>query len=195
MNKYFFTLLISLLSISAFSQENEIKVMYSPVSLKRIDDWGKNHDDLTANYTGAFIIDYNRYLNSRLKLGVSVTYEQGKVAWNETTGRFYPGPPYNYITTTSQHSDKAGWLFFGPQLGFDYIQKDNFRLGSLVGVSIVLDNYENNLDSRVISKGTDVNLFFHTELINFTWGKTNGLTGQLGFGHKGLVSIGYFIRW
>lgn len=83
---------------------------------------------------------------------------------------------------------------FRPQLGFEYLQNDNFRLGSLVGVSVVFSNREDIFDFHN-DKESDTNLFFNAELINFTWGKTNGLTGQLGFGHKGLVSLGYFFRW
>jgi len=193
MHKSIFSLLISLLSISLSGQNNEIKVMYSPVSIQRMDDWGRNLDGLSAKYSGAFMIDYNRYLNPRLKLGINVTYNQEKVSGTKTDGFINPHFPYNYITTTYQQSNKEDWLFFGPQLGFEYIQKDKFRLGSLVGISMVLINREDIVDSRV-SEETELNLFFHAELINFTWGKTNGLTGQLGFGHKGLLSIGYFIR-
>ncbi len=193
MHRSIFSLLISLLSISLLGQNNEIRVMYSPVSIQRMDDWGRNLDGLSAKYSGAFMIDYNRYLNPRLKLGINVTYNQEKVSGTKTDGFINPHFPYNYITTTYQQSNKEDWLFFGPQLGFEYIQKDKFRLGSLVGISMVLINREDIVDSRV-SEETELNLFFHAELINFTWGKTNGLTGQLGFGHKGLLSIGYFIR-
>lgn len=195
MYKFIFPLLISVLTISVAAQENEIKVMYSPVSLQRMDDWSRNLDGLTARYTGAFMIDYKRYLKSRLKLGVNVTYDQGKASGTNTKSFRNPDFPYDYITTTHQQSNEEGWLFFGPQLGFDYIQKDNFRMGSLVGLSLVFISWEDILDSRIIDKGTGIKIFFHAELINFTWGKTNGLTGQLGYGHKGLVSLGYFFRW
>lgn len=194
MNKYTFSLLFSLLSISAFAQKNEIKVMYSPVSLQRMDSWGRDFDDLSARYTGAFIIDYNRYLNPRLKLGVNVTYDQKIISGTKSTLSRNPNPPYDYITTTYKQSNKSGWLFFGPQLGYEYIQMENFCMGSLLGVSMVLINYEDKV-AYMKTTETDINFLFHAEIINFTWGKTNGITGQLGCGHKGLVSLGYFFRW
>lgn len=194
MYKFIFPLLLSLLPISVLAQNNEIKVMYSPMSLQRIDDWGRNLDGLSGKYTGSFIIDYNYYLNPRLKLGINVSYDQKKLEGTKTTTFINPMPPYNYVTMTYHQSNKEGWLFFGPQLGFDYIQKDKFRMGSLVGVSIVLINQEDIVDPET-TRGTDTNIFFHVELINFTLGKNHGLTGQLGYGHKGLVSFGYFIRW
>ncbi len=195
MCKFLFSLLISLVSINAFTQMNEIKAMYSPLSLQRLDNWDRDLDVLKDKYTGAFMVEYNRYVKPRLKLGVNVTYDQSSMSGTKTTGSFNSHPPYDYIETTSHLSNKEGWLFLGPQLGFDYIQKDNFRLGSLVGVSMVLINKEHIIKNSMTSKETDVNFFFHAEVINFAWGKTNGLTGQLGYGHKGLVSLGYFVRW
>ena len=56
----------------------------------------------------------------------------------KTGGYKNPHPPYEWITTTTKQSNKEGWFFFGPQIGYDYVQKNNFRLGSLIGVSMVL---------------------------------------------------------
>ena len=102
MQKRFCFLLFYLLSVVAFAQKNEVKVMYSPVSLLRVDNWGRD------------IVD----------------------------------------SLTGQESDNI-----------------------------------------INEKDTKINLFFHAEVINFTWGKNYGLTGQVGFGHKGLVSLGGFVKW
>ncbi|NLZ95643.1 MAG: hypothetical protein GX921_07470 [Bacteroidales bacterium] len=56
-------LLFSFLSTVIFAQKNEVKVMYSPLSLHRMDNWGRDLDGLNAKYTGAFMVEYNRYLN------------------------------------------------------------------------------------------------------------------------------------
>ena len=193
--KYFIFILVCLFSVNAFAQKNEVKVMYSPLSLQRIDNWGRDLDGLSGKYTGAFMIDYNRYLSTRLKLGVNITYDQSKESGTKTGGYKNPHPPYEWITTTTKQSNKEGWFFFGPQIGYDYVQKNNFRLGSLIGVSMVLLNKEDIVENSLTSKKTDINFFFHAEVLNFTWGRTHGLTGQLGYGHKGLVGIGYFVRW
>ncbi|SMO81277.1 hypothetical protein SAMN06265379_10898 [Saccharicrinis carchari] len=194
MYKFVFPLLVSLLSITSFAQKNEVKVMYSPVSLQRMDGWGTNYDGLDPKYSGAFMIDYNRYLKPRLKLGFNASYERKKVSGTKSYIYCNLNPPYDCIDQSYKQSNKESLFFFGPQFGFEYLQKDNFRLGSLVGVSLVLSNREDIVDF-ITEKESDVNLFFHAELLNFTWGKTNGLTGQLGVGHKGLFSLGYFFRW
>ncbi len=194
MYKFLISLLLGFLSINACAQKNEIKVMYSPVSLQRMSDWGRDLGGLSGKYTGAFMIDFNRYLKQRLKLGFNVTYDHKKVAGIKSYIYCTQYPSHDCGKESYSQSNSESYLFLGPQLGFDYIQKDNFRLGSLVGVSLVLINREDDVDFMK-EKETDANFFFHTELINFTWGKTNGLTGQVGFGHKGLFSLGYFFRW
>ena len=197
MNNYktIILLIISLVSINSFAQKNEVKVMYSPISLKRMDGWGKDLDGLSAKYTGAFMIDYNRYVNPRLKLGVNMAYDHEKVTGTKTETIRNPKPPFDWITSTYKQSNKEGWFFFGPQVGYEYIQKDNFRMGSLVGLSMVLINRDDEVEDAFTNKETEVNFFFHAEVVNFTWGTNHGLTGQLGYGHKGLISVGYFFRW
>lgn len=187
--------LFILLSLSTFAQRNEVKVMYSPLSLTRIDNWGRDLDGLSASYTGAIMIDYNRYIKPRLKLGVNIVYDQEKVSDTKTGGYLNPHPPNEWITTPTKQTNKEGWFFIGPQVGYEYIQKENFRLGSLVGLSMVLIRKVDIVKDVFTSKETDVNFFFHAEVINFTWGKNYGLTGQIGFGHKGLISLGGFVRW
>ena len=136
--KRFCFLLFYLLSVVAFAQKNEVKVMYSPVSLHRMDNWGRDLDGLSAKYTGAFMIEYNRYIKPRLKLGVNIVYDHEKVSGTKTDGYINPHPPYEWITTKIKQTNKEGWFFFSPQVGYEYIQKENFRMGSLLGLSMAL---------------------------------------------------------
>lgn len=195
MCKYLTILLFILLSLSTFAQKNEVKVMYSPVSLHQMDDWGRELDGLNAKYSGAFMLDYNRYLKPRFKVGINITYDHKKLSGTKTDGYINPHPPYDWISTTIKQTNKESWFFFGPQVGYEYLQKENFRMGSLVGVSLVLKNNDNTVEEQFRDKWTDINFFFHAEVINFTWGTNYGLTGQLGYGHKGLISVGGFVRW
>ncbi len=203
MQKGFSLLLFCLFSVTVFAQKNEVKVMYSPISLQRIDNWGRDLDGLSANYTGAFMAEYNRYVKPRLKIGINIAYDHENVSGTKTGSYRNPHPPYDWITTTIKQTNKEGWFFFGPQVGYEYIQKENFRMGSLVGASMVLITTkdivgpltEQESDKIISEKDTKMNFFFHAEIINFTWGKDYGLTGQLGFGHKGLLSVGGFVRW
>lgn len=193
--RWFTVLFLSSFFVIGFSQKNEIKVMYSPVSLQQMDNWGKDLDGLNAKHTGTFMIDYNRYVKPRLKVGLNIAYDHKEESGSKTDGYRNPHPPYDWISTTNKQTNKEGWFFIGPQVGYEYIQKENFRLGSLVGVSLVIMNKEDVVEKAQTEKTTDVNLFFHAEVINFTWGNNYGLTGQLGYGHKGLISVGGFVRW
>ncbi|HZJ79116.1 MAG TPA: hypothetical protein VFC69_00905 [Dysgonamonadaceae bacterium] len=203
MRKFLFLLLFSFLSLSIFAQKNEVKVMYSPVSLLQMDNWGRDVDGLSATYTGAFMAEYNRYVKPRLKIGVNIAYDHKNVSGTKTGSYRNPHPPYDWITSTIKQTNKEGWFFFSPQVGYEYIQKENFRMGSLVGVSMVLITTKDTVDpitgnnsyNIIDDKEIKMNFFFHAEVVNFTWGKNYGLTGQMGFGHKGLVSVGGFVRW
>ena len=203
MHKWLTLVFFSFLSISIFAQKNEVKVMYSPMSLLQMDNWGRDLDGLNAKYTGVFMVEYNRYVEPRLKIGINIAYDHENVSGTKTGSYRNPHPPYDWITTTIKQTNKEGWFFFGPQVGYEYIQKENFRMGSLVGASMVLITTKDIVDpltgqesDKIIrEKDTKMNFFFHAEVVNFTWGNNYGLTGQMGFGHKGLVSVGGFVRW
>ena len=80
MKKWLSILLFCLFTVTAFAQKNEVKVMYSPVSLHRIDNWGKDLDGLNAKFNGTFMVEYNRYVKPRLKLGVNIAYDYKNVS-------------------------------------------------------------------------------------------------------------------
>lgn len=108
------SLLTCLLSIGAFAQKNEIKVMYSPISLQRVDSWGRDLDGLSAKYTGAFMLDYNRYVKPRLKLGVNIACDQAKESGTKSEIGRNPHFPYDFIETFHDESNKEGWLSYRP---------------------------------------------------------------------------------
>jgi hypothetical protein len=203
MNKLIFTLLLVIvLAHTATAQKSELKIMYSPISLLKMDTWDSgsgaaipNLLEENINYSGAFIIDYNYCVSKRLKVGGNITYDYRKTDKSGTYS--YPLPwPNNDQSVTENIRDitKDYWLMFGPQLGYDYIRNEKFSLGSLVGLSFVWNTEKIN-GSIINSKTSQLDFFFHVEALNFLWGKKHGLTGQLGFGHKGLVSLGYFFKW
>ncbi|WP_430812511.1 MULTISPECIES: outer membrane beta-barrel protein [unclassified Carboxylicivirga] len=198
MKKIKIFLLLACVTSCLYGQQNELKVQYSPIPLSRIDSGGgiymgdtKSSD---TSHSGNFGVEYNRYLNDWFKLGVSFNYETHKVKnLNETN--YTPQWPNNDNTITERTNDlaKYQWFFVGPQAGVDYLRRDKFRLGSLVGVSLMYEHseYEGSLNGEA----NEVDFFFHVEVLNFTLGKKHGLSGQAGFGHKGIVSLGYFFRW
>ncbi len=187
-------LLIIALHLNA--QKNTLQLTYSPVPLLKMDkEWLHSHNYDNSNYSGAFTIDYYRTINKHLKIGLSATYETA--SYDKTISGQYQ-PPYpnhnNIISTTYTVDEKYRYFYFGPQLSYNYINTDKFKLGS--GISLVLLH---NTSITTIEfhedKSSKIDAFAHLELLSFTWGKTNGLTGQLGFGHKGLFSLGYFFSF
>lgn len=197
-----FAALLITLSHGAAAQDIELKIMYSPVSLLRMDTWINGTGvkvgeaiDSESNHPGAFMMDCNMQISKKLKAGINVTYDYRKTT-DDSKYNYTPPWPNNDRTTTRYITDvsKSKWLMFGPQIGYNYLQKDNFTLGCLLGLSLVwnTERIEGDLSN---SKSSAIDVFFHAEVISFTLGKNNGLTGQVGFGHKGLCSIGYFFRW
>ncbi|MGV8827004.1 MAG: hypothetical protein ACWA6U_01680 [Breznakibacter sp.] len=192
-------LLALLLPIAAFPQKHELKIMYSPISLTTLDDMISNTNPFQTDKSspGAWMLEYNYPLNDRFKIGFNITYDrfrtEGTQSYNSSG---YPNQDETWSTSETtyfNYTKRESNLFLGPQISMDYLHMEKFRMGCGAGVSMVF--VKNQFKSPVVTnKETDINFMGHLELLNFTWGKTNGLTGQVGFGHKGLFSLGYFVR-
>ncbi len=201
--KVFFILIILFSFINnhhSIAQTNELKLMYSPFPLSKIDSniygsgvqVGTNISSETK-HLGAFIVDYNHYLNTRFKVGINCSYDYRKTDNHNSNSYVDNWPNIDPIINETNEHTAYHWFFIGPQFGCDYIRKDKFKLGSLVSVSLAFIKEET--EGSVNMERTCTKAFFHIEALSFTWGKTNGLTGQLGYGHKGVLSIGYFFSW
>ena len=200
----FISLLFTVLTTNA--QKHELKLRYSPISLTRLDTWnggggayGGTLDHSSKKHPGAIELDYDYLISPKIMIGFNATYDARKIT-NKSHSSYSTGNNYNgyggdnYVTDYYKTTSKDRWLMVGPQFSYYYIRNEKFSLGSGAGISLVWNSEEITVNS---ASGTsnDVDVFFHVEAINFTFGKTNGLTGQIGFGHKGLISLGYFVRW
>ncbi len=192
-------LLALLLPIAALAQKHELKIMYTPLSLTTLDDMTSHTNPFQTDKSrpGAWMLEYNYPLNDRFKIGFNITYDRFRTEGTQSysTGGYpnqdgtWPDSKTKYFNYTTREYN----LFLGPQISMEYLRLEKFRMGCGAGVSLVF--IKNQFKSSVVTdKKTKVNFMGHVELLNFTWGKTNGLTGQVGFGHKGLFSIGYFVR-
>ncbi|WP_439182680.1 hypothetical protein [Carboxylicivirga taeanensis] len=189
-----YTLLLLALNLNA--QKNTFKLSYSPVQFLKMDkEWLHSHDNDKSSYSGAFTLDYYRHINERIKIGLSASYETASYE-DKRTGSYQPPYPNhnNIIDITYTSSQKYRYFSFGPQLIYHYINNDQFKLGSAISL-VLLHNTTITTFEFQEEKSSKIDAFAHLELLSFTWGKTNGLTGQLGFGHKGLVSLGYFFSF
>lgn len=192
-------LLALMMPIAALAQKHELKVMYTPLSLTTLDDMTSHTNPYQTDNSrpGAWMLDYNYPLNDRFKIGFNIAYDRFRTEGTQSysTGGYpnlngnWPDSKTKYFNYTTREYN----LFLGPQISMDYLRLEKFRMGCGAGVSLVF--IKNQFKSTVVTdKETKVNFMGHVELLNFTWGKTNGLTGQVGLGHKGLFSIGYFVR-
>ena len=192
-------LLALMLPIAALAQKHELKIMYAPISFIALDDMISHTNPYQTDKSrpGAWMLDYNYPLNDRFKIGFNITYDRFRTEGTQSygTGGYpnqdgtWPDSKTKYFNYTTREYN----LFLGPQISMDYLRLEKFRMGCGAGVSLVF--IKNQFKSTVVTdKETKVNFMGHVELLNFTWGKTNGLTGQVGIGHKVLFSLGYFVR-
>jgi len=163
------------------AQDNELSISYSPLSVygleKFIDDIIP--DQNTYRYLGAFNLDYYHYVNPWLKIGVNTMYDKASVE-----GLSYSNQVYNTSKTA---------FVIAPQVDFEYVRHENFRLSSGLSVGYGVEKHK---DNNEIGYNEFIDgITFHANLISFRWGKNHGLAGCLGAGYKGFVNIGYFVRF
>ncbi|MCG8580895.1 MAG: hypothetical protein MI866_13320 [Bacteroidales bacterium] len=202
MHSYTLVILLTLLPVvSCYSQKHEIKVLYSPVSLLRMDSWKNDSDGANGSaykedpaFYGALMMEYNRYIEPWVKLGINVGVDYRTVKLRGSINHFSGYPDFTGWTTFYTQTTKDLYLMVAPQLLFEYYNSNGYTLGS--GIAFAMIQHIENIDNDMFkSRKSDLKPFFHIELLNFKIGEKNGLTGQLGFGHKGLFNIGYFWRW
>lgn len=189
-------LIILALSINCLAQKNTLKVHYSPLPFLKVDkEWLHTNTYENSKYSGAFTLDYYRNIHNALNIGFTIGYESSS-SEGEISGYYQPTYPNhnNGHAIEYESAEKKRYLYFGPQICYYYLRKDNFKLGSGISIVLLTNNTTQTLEfHETESKSLDV--FTHIELLSFNWGKTNGLTGQLGFGHKGIFSLGYFVHF
>ncbi|MCT4646022.1 MAG: hypothetical protein N4A74_13635 [Carboxylicivirga sp.] len=176
------------------AQNHELSLSYSPLSLYKFEKLVEGTDDSQHNYKvlGAFNIDYYRYMNDWLKLGVSVMYDQASIEGNYSpyyTPYYYTSSP---LTQTAYKSTKHAFVV-APQIDFEYLRHTKFRLSS--GLSIGYGNEKMDYNGPINTNVDTDGLTFHINLLSFRWGKKQGLCGSIGAGYKGFCNLGYFVRF
>lgn len=191
------TLLLLLCSVVVVAQEkkHELKAMYSPFPLMKQSNWfnGDSH----KNKNNLFMLEYNYFYKDRWKIGVALSYEKGyenRTLIHTKGGLTIEEINRGYPATITHFYYKNYYWSFTPQIGYEYLKTDNFRMGCALGLSLIY-NCETTEGDILVGETKKIDVFGHVEFLNFTWGKTHGLTGQIGLGVKGLVSIGYFVKF
>lgn len=164
-----------------FSQKNEFSLSYSPLSVYKLGH--SVEDGLTeTNHSvlGAFTLDYYHYLNDWLKLGIAFMYDK-----EHSTGFVN----YGYI---SEYSKTNSVFVIAPQIDFEYYNRRKLKLSSGFSAGLASSNNEAT-EGLDLSKGI-TGYALHFNLISFRWGEKQGLCGHMGFGYKGFLGLGYFLK-
>lgn len=186
-------ILVAIVLLGAFNsycQKYEWSVSYSPLSIYGIEKMidGKVPGQSKYFVLGAINADYYTYLNIWLKLGVNVMYDR---AFVEGAGYRY-GYGYGYGNEFEYSASKSA-LVFSPQIDFEYLRHPKFRMSSGIAVGYAMERFSNKAHISGDFRADGVTA--HLNLISFRWGQKSGLTGNLGVGYKGLLSLGYFVRF
>ncbi|WP_430816844.1 hypothetical protein [Carboxylicivirga sp. RSCT41] len=193
MKKALFIVLLGVMHLHLVAQKDEISVTYSPLSLYRLEKWveGTGNDQHNYKVLGAFNLNYYRYINSWLKLGVNVMYDYASV---EGSGSPYYYTPYSVssLANLTYKSSKHAFVV-APQIDFEYLNHPKFKLSS--GMSLGYAN-ENFTTTGGINTNVDIDgVTVHFNFVSFRWGQKHGLCGSLGAGYKGILNVGYFVRF
>ncbi len=190
MKRFILVALILLGALNSYCQKYEWSVSYSPLSPygveKMID--GKVPGQSKYFVLGAINADYYSYLNDWLKLGVNVMYDRAHVEGVANIGYWY-----NYGQNEFEYSATKSVLVFSPQIDFEYLRHPKFRMSSGLAVGYAIQQMSNN--EQMNRESIDDWVTFHLNLISFRWGQKYGLTGSFGAGYKGVLSLGYFVRF
>jgi len=188
-----FTLAAAFLCLSIFctkAQKQELSVSYSPLSIYRLEKIIEGKESYEDNYhvLGAFNLNYLYHFNGWFKAGVNIMYDRASK----------DGIANNYILETMNDPalitrvTKQAFVL-APELDFQYLNHPKFKLSSSLSIGYAFEFFEQQgyYNSNYGIEG----LTYHLNLIGFKWGQKHGLTGQLGFGYKGAINLGYFIRF
>ncbi len=174
--------------INSYGQNEEISITYSPVSLYRLEKWVDGSYEGQDKYfvLGAFNLEYNRYLNQWFKLGINLMYDKSVSEGNTS---YY----YSLSNTNFDYRSTKSAFVIAPQIDFEYLRHPAFKLSSGLSIGYGIERFKNEggLNYSVNLDG----LTYHINLLSFRWGKKQGLTGNIGLGYKGLINLGYFIRF
>lgn len=176
-------ILIALLSVPhlIFSQKDELRLSYSPLSPYRTEISLEHYDNVTNHYAlGSINLDYYHYLTSCTKIGVSLLYDQEHLEGYHSS--------LDYIGDNYTVNNRV--FVFASQIEVEYLNTKRLKLGTGFSVGYALKKkaepevyYPYNLYNGIT---------YHLNLTSFRWGKKQGLYGHLGYGYKGYFGIGFF---
>ncbi|TAJ12848.1 hypothetical protein DMA11_10960 [Marinilabiliaceae bacterium JC017] len=187
-------LLVNGVYVSVFAQR-EIILQVSPYGFNYTDyevNWDKN--TFSSKFYGAWTLEYNQYVNDWWKVGGDFVIDYARHEHRDNPA-YYDGS--HFYGSYSHMKTKQLFWGLGISNDFEFLRHPAFRLGSGISLAYWSENYRTEFvegdypDHKYDIEG----IGFHIKLLGFTWGRKHGLTGQMGMGYKGILSLGYFYRF
>lgn len=155
---------------------NQIADVFFSVAKDMISDLAGSNTDLeNKRSVGEFRVGYAYHPIERFSVGASVSYLQ-TIADAVTDG-------------TVQGEYKSRYLTVAAEGTYYYLSRRNVRLYGLIGAGLT------NLSSDYRGDDAANNVFnLHVSPIGITFGNRFGGTAEIGFGYRGIFSLGLFYR-
>jgi len=176
------------------AQKHEIGFSYSPFSFygfeKFVDDAISNEG--SYRFIGALNFDYYYYVKPRLKIGISAMHDKATEEGHATPKNNRSNYPVYQQNTKRDYKATKSTYVIAPQIEYEYVKTNRFALCSGLSIGYAHETYT---DKDFLSYDVFVDgLTYHINLLGFKWGNKYGLSGNCGYGYKGLINIGCFIR-
>lgn len=141
---------------------------------------GGNYSKTDNKWSGNLIVAYKFTPSSRLGLGITYAHTR-----NTATINIHDVPSGK--STTTYHTLAA-------EVQYNYISREYFRLYSGVGAGITSYTEKYKPNTGGTEKNTAGHFNFQISAIGIKFGNSIGAMAEVGFGYKGLLSAGLFVR-
>lgn len=184
----FAALLLMSIQFRAHAQEHQVSAGVGVLSTNQIADvffnvaqdmiselTGSDADLENRRSVGEFRVGYAYHPIERVSVGATFSYLQ-TIADAVTDG-----------TVTGDY--KSQYLTFAAEGTFYYLSRENIRLYGLLGAGLT------NLSSDYRGNDRNANVFnLHVTPIGIAFGNRFGGTAEIGFGYRGVFSLGLFYK-
>lgn len=141
---------------------------------------GGAYQSKDATYSGAFHLGYKYSIAPKIAIGGIFVYE------NSSSDA--------YIDNASAGQFKNNYYTLAAEMDYKYIKKKNLSLYGVLGAGATLYGQKYEESNKNVSENT-VNFNFQISPLCIKLGNKVGGFAELGFGYKGILSVGFFTRF
>jgi len=133
------------------------------------------------NYIGDFQLGYKYSPSPRIAVGATFAY-----AYNNSDA---------YINNTKNGEFDDNYFTFAAELEYRYVSQPKLVLYGSVGAGATIMKQKYTSDTGKSSDADKTYFNFQVSPIGIKYGNRFGVFGELGFGYKGILSVGIFGRF